>query len=54
MTQNNTTQSGQCKALRAARAAQRNPLKEHDFPAYIGLDVHKETVAVDAGTPSSR
>ena len=32
--------------MRAALAAQRNLWKEHDFPAYIGLDVHKETVAV--------
>ena len=46
MTQNNTTQSGQCEALRGALAAQRNLWKEHDFSAYIGLDVHKETVAV--------
>ena len=46
MTQNNTTQSGQCEALRAALAAQRNLWKEHNFPAYIELDVHKETVVV--------
>lgn len=47
MTQdNNTTQSGQYEALRAALAAQRNLWKEYNFPAYIGLDVHKETVAV--------
>ena len=42
MTQdNNTTQSGQYEALRAALAAQRNLWKEYNFPAYIGLDVHK-------------
>ena len=46
MTQNNTTQSRQCEALKGALAAQRNLWKEHDFPAYVGLDVHKETVAV--------
>ena len=46
MMQNNTAQSGQCEALMAALAAQRNLWKEHDFPAYIGLGVHKETVAV--------
>lgn len=32
--------------MRDALAAQRTLWKEHDFPAYIGLDVHKETVAV--------
>ena len=33
MTQNNTTQSGQCEALRDTLAAQRSLWKEHDFPA---------------------
>ena len=46
MTQNNTTQSEQYEELTAALQAQRNLWKEHSFPAYIGLDVHKERIAV--------
>lgn len=46
MTRNNTTQSGQYEALTAALQAQRNLWKEHSFPAYIGLDVRKERIAV--------